>query len=280
MSEIKRIFKIVLNRDYNTSVKIGDREVRCFSSKQMKRMYPEKDYELMGEVVKSDKHKLWAYLSTSEDPGENLRVYRTESYSRILYRKAGYVAVEGNDDSYILLLKSRIPFLIIMSAIIVAAIIALAFIIASVLHGGDEPDTPEYLVPEVESNAQVFAEDPDNTEKAQSEKGGGSVSMIYSEYVQVNLASNTLYLAFANPSRSNQDCIISLYVTRGDAEYLIGKTGLIEPGYEISAISLLTDSVVLSEGTYDGYMAVDYYDTSSAEMALVASHIPVSIAVS
>ena len=121
----------------------------------------------------------------------------------------------------------------------------------------DETLPPETQAPETDDN-----------------KGGGSVSMIYTLNAQVSLKGEKIGIFFQNPQKSTHNVAVELYVISGGNEYLIGKSQLIPPGYQLSTLDYSDDNVTLVNGVYSGLYKVLFYDSTTGELANVNSHIP------
>lgn len=91
-------------RSYGGRYRIKDKTISCYTKKQLKTLYPQKNYSLIGEYSpdnKLDKQNLIGEI----DCGSNLKVSKYKSHNRILYSEKGFVGVEGREDSYVVLLK-------------------------------------------------------------------------------------------------------------------------------------------------------------------------------
>lgn len=112
----------------------------------------------------------------------------------------------------------------------------------------------------------------DNEPKMQQPKGGGAVNLRYSNKVEINLSQKKAYLYFGNPSKSNQDVVLELYI----GETLIAGSGRIAPGYEVAQMDIPSISG-LSEKIYDGVFKLGFYNPGEDEKAKVNTNIPVTI---
>ena len=103
------------------------------------------------------------------------------------------------------------------------------------------------------------------------------LTMIYTKTAKVDLSAKEIGVYFANPQKSNHGVVLELYVTAGGMDYLIGKSGLIEPDYGIRKMTLDTSEVSLSvtseDVVYTGKYVVRYYDPETGERAVVSSEI-------
>ncbi len=133
--------------------------------------------------------------------------------------------------------------------------------------------TPDHA-PAVEAHAQPIPGDTGKHENAQP--GSGSVSLTYSNQVDIRLASQTAQLLFANPGRSNQDMVMELVIQ----DQIILRTGAIAPGNQVTELELVPKMAAkLIPGGYDGVFLIHFYDPVSGEKAIVTTEIPVSVTV-
>ena len=134
--------------------------------------------------------------------------------------------------------------------------------------------TPDYAPQEEEINIEAIP--GDSGEKMESEEGGGSVSLSYSNEATRDISDKKAYVYFANPGKSNQDMVLQIVIS----EEVILQSGTIVPGYKVSELDLLKDAEkMLSPGGYDGKFVVLYYSPESGEKAIVNTEIPIHITV-
>ena len=133
---------------------------------------------------------------------------------------------------------------------------------------------PDYAPKETEEHAQIIPND--NSEKMESEEGGGSVSLTYSNQVTIDLSDSIASLLFANPNKSNQDMVLQIVIQ----DEVIVQSGTIRPGHQVTALNLLEGAAAkLSPGGYDGNFAILYYHPENGEKAIVNTEIPIHIKV-
>ena len=113
----------------------------------------------------------------------------------------------------------------------------------------------------------------DDSDKAQVEKGGGSVSMIYSLDASIVLSSGDITIYFQNPNASTHNVTVDMYIVSGGQEYLIAQSGLLEAGYKLESLTMLADGPALTEGMYTGLFRKHCYDPVSGEKAIVIPEI-------
>ena len=140
-----------------------------------------------------------------------------------------------------------------------------------------EPETtltPDYAPQETEPNAEAIPND--SGEKMESEKGGGSVSLTYSNQVEIDLGEEAALLFFANPGKSNQSIVLQIVIQ----DEVIVQSGALMPGNQVKQLDLLSGAAAkLSPGGYDGLFVILYYDQVTGEKAVVNTEIPIHITV-
>jgi len=133
---------------------------------------------------------------------------------------------------------------------------------------------PDYAPVEKEEHAETIP--GDTGEKMESEKGGGSVSLSYSDNVTIDLSDRQASLLFGNPGRSNQDMVLQIVIQ----DTVIVQSGTLSPGNQVSTLDLLPGAEKrLIPGGYEGKFVVFYYSVETGEKAMVNTEIPVSITI-
>ena len=131
--------------------------------------------------------------------------------------------------------------------------------------------TPDHA-PALEEHAQPIPGDTARGNDAQP--GSGSVSITYSNQVDICLGDRSVKLLFANPGRSNQNVVVELVIQ----DQIILRSGTITPGNQITELELEPEvAMVLMSGGYDGIFLIHFYDPVSGEKAIVTTEIPVSV---
>lgn len=274
-------YKIVPHSDYDRKVKIEKQNIFCYSKKQLEKLYPNGDFRLIGETRAHNRKDSIGELplydtSVRNNPAggaqngeKRLTVSETGGHSKILNRRAGFVHV-GNDD-YIVLLKSRIPFFIWLFYLglgLAAGIILIAYLLKTPAKPAIEPLHP---LPSEDTQAQPI--DGDNTSKASSPEGGGTVSMTYTLNAEISLKADKISMYFKNPNASNHDVMLEMYVISENEETLIASSGRIKAGYGLYNMALGIDPSLLNAGNYEGKYKIIYYNPETGERALVESDI-------
>ena len=229
-----------LLNEYNKRLKVKEQDFLAFSKGALKKYCKGKNYVVVGEVKKE---KLGETADLIVIGGEQHNVKPLGSHSALLNRKAGYVCV--GEDSYVAILKSRVPFLIMFLALLAGIIIG-GYILWSMLTGNSIPVvSPDHPLPDVDSNIVEIEGDTSTPNR----------------------------ILFKNPKKSNHDVALELYVVKNNERILISKSGRIPAGNKLQDMSLMPDKAVLSEGVYEGVFKVIYYNPQTGERALVESDI-------
>lgn len=252
--------------DYNKKLKIEDSEILCYSKKQLKKRYPDKDYSVVAEVKAKNRKEEIGQLEVGE---KLLSAVEPNTYGKLFWKRSGYVCVGENN--YIALLKSRLPFLLILLGLLIGLTIA-GILLFRILSGPSVPTIDPYN-PLPSPDPYVEPIENDDSVKASSEDGGGSVSMIYRLKANIDLSTGKTDIYFKNPNASNHNVAIQMYIVSGENETLIAQSGLIESGYSLNRLDMIENSANLKKGVYQGKFKVIYYNPDTGERALVESDI-------
>lgn len=133
---------------------------------------------------------------------------------------------------------------------------------------------PDYAPIEQEANAQTI--EGDSGDKMSAPKGGGSVSLSYSNKVSIDLSEKVAALSFSNPGKSTQDMVLQITVQ----DVVLVQSGTLSPGNRITKLDL-PDGIdkQLAPGGYEGMFKIFYYSPETGEKAMVNTQVPVSITV-
>lgn len=258
-------YHILPTNDHDKKIRYEQVDIYCYSKKQLDKRYPAKNYRIIGEAKPKNKKEELAQLvlAAKQDP---CIISEFGSHSKLLYKRAGYVHVGG--DEYVAMLKPRWPFLLLLSGLL-----ALIALLLSLLLGGNGPIViqPDHPLPEKDPYTTPMEDD--NSQKADVEKGGGSVSMIYTLEAKATLSDGVVEIYFKNPNASSHNVVTELYLVSADREILVARSGLIEPGFALNRLDLDAKAVSLSEGVYTGLYKLQCYDPETGERALVAPEI-------
>ncbi len=272
--------KIRLSQTYDTKLKLKGHELECHSPKYVKSAYPGGGCKVLGEVTGGKVKKAVGSVMLGH---QRVDVGTPGGKSGLLWRTAGYLQV--GDDEYVAVLKSRVPFLIILLGLL-AAIVAVLLLLpkqddTTDNGGGDTPGTsgggqividPDHPLPPVDSNQTPL--DGDSSEKAEVEEGGGSVSLVFKLDATLDLSTGAITISYENPNSSTHNIILDMYILSGGEEYLIARSGLLEPGYGLTSMELLEDAPALTEGVYTGLFRVHSFDPVTGEQSFVVPEMP------
>jgi len=170
----------------------------------------------------------------------------------------------------------------ILIRILVIALVAVVDIALSIRTGGEAAPAvvlePDYATIEVDNNATPM-EPTGDEQKAQVSQGGGSVTISFQDNVRYDLATGEVTLFYQNPYASTHDVVVQVILVSGENEYLLGQSGLLQPGYEVTLIPGESDLPSLSAGGYTGKLKLLFYDPDTGERAIVDTDIPTTITV-
>jgi len=270
----------IFKNDYDKRVKIGGEYVFCYSKAKLDSLYPEKDYSLIGEVrntIPKDKpdskraqKRAEKKIGNFKAGGKVLDVFPHKMHSGFLYKESGYVCV--GDGKFIAVRASRIPFFVALFSML-ALLVALVVIIIGLISNEAPPVVidPDNPLPEIDPDIEPIEQD--TSEKVTSEKGGGSVSMVYTKGVTLSLSNDKATIFYQNPNSSNHSVVLELYIVSDETEYFIGRTGLIPAGSAIYEMDTSEKDANIRAGTYTGLYRTSYYNPETGERAVVGSDI-------
>lgn len=133
---------------------------------------------------------------------------------------------------------------------------------------------PDYAPVEKEEHAETIPGDAGD--KMESEKGGGSVSLSYTDKATIDLGDKKVSLMFANPGKSNQDMVLQIVIQ----DTVIVQSGTLSPGNRVTTLNLLPGAEKrLVPGGYEGKILVFYYSEETGEKAMVNTEIPITITI-
>ena len=166
---------------------------------------------------------------------------------------------------------------------LILIILLIIIIILLLLRSCDAPQEgpvlePDFELVEQDQQAQTIPGETEPAEKPQVEQGGGSMTLIYSDQVSVNLATGKVGLFYQNPSDSSHSIVVQILITRGEEKYLVAQSGGIAPGYMVTELTMEED-LKLSAGIYEGLIRLLFFDPDTGERAVVDTNIPADITV-
>ena len=175
-----------------------------------------------------------------------------------------------------------VKLLIVVLAVLIIVIILLLLKTCSCI-GDSGTDGPTVLEPDYPSiSAEPSAEpiESDNSgEKPNVSQGGGSMMISFTDSVTYTLSTGKLSLFYQNPAASTHNVVVQVILTRGEDEYLLSQSGILEPGFQVTGLGAVDDVPQLSPGGYDGVLRLRFYDPETGERAIVDTDIPCTITV-
>ena len=266
-------YSVISAPTYDAQVKLKGETIQCCSKQQLKRTYPRGGCKVVGEISGKEKRKI-GILPVGKT---EFSISSPGAHSSLLWRETGYLQV-GRDE-YIAVLKSRVPFLLLLLGLLAAIVLLLGLLMGGEDVIGPGPDVsdgptviaPDHPLPPIDSGAEKL--EGDSSEKAEAEKGGGSVSMIYSLDASIVLSTGDITIYFQNPNASTHNVSVDMYIVSGGQEYLIAQSGLLEAGYGLSHLTMMKDGPTLSEGLYTGLFRLQCYDPVTGEKAIIVPEI-------
>ncbi len=258
-----------INRRYDKTIKFDGHEVDVFSRDMLDDLYPSHDYRIVGETIKNNKKDEIDELYIEDN---RYIVSELGGHGRILNKRAGYVQVGNPDEKiFVLILKSRAAFVLLLLGMLLAALVAGAA--ALIIYLNTPVIAADYPLPDDDPNAKGIG--GDNTQKPDTP--GGSVTMRFDDKVNVDLATGHVECLYQNPQSSNQDCVITLCIVKKregilskeeiEDEYPIARSGLVRYGKELRSMTLMPDHIALEPGVYKGRFKIDAYNRYTGERA-------------
>ncbi len=249
--------KVVVKPNYNQSIRINNRDIKCYSRKMLKEMYPKGNYVLVGETFENNKKDEidTLYLAKKE-----LRVSEYGKNNTILYARSGYIAV--GDNLYVAILQNRIPFILLFLLLFLLG--TTVSVLGYKLLSKTPTVAPEYPLPP-EDNKSEDIQDDNSVNPEVGEKNYASIKV--AREVSVNLKNRQVTLLYQNFNASNKDAVVSLCVLKDNNEYIIARSGLIKVGKEIKTMKLDDNAIKLVQGVYKGRIKVDFYNETTGEKA-------------
>lgn len=242
------------NKHYGATYKLDSGEqIKCYSKKQIKILYPNKDYQLVAEYAPGSSKNAAGSLKYKDT---KLELSSLKTHSRTAYSEKGFLGV--GKDSFIVLIKNALPTRIIASLLCVLVITAGVFLAAN-LSGQTEIATIEdesiaaagqNVPPELEEGAVDW-------EGARSrDTGGVSAGIAIPGYksITIDAGKTDIKVNFQNPKQNPCYFVISLILEDGTELY---KSKMIEPGKGLYDITIVNP---LNKGEYP---AVIKYETFS-----------------
>ena len=265
----------IVPASYDAQLQMKGRKVKCFSPQSLKKLYPDGDFTVVGEIGEKKAKKSIGMVRIDHDLYD---VVPPNSKSRLLWRTAGYLQVGKGE--YVAVLKNRLYFLLVFLLMLAIVALLLSTLLTGRFPPWREPEEPpgpividpDHPLPPPDENAKPL--EGDDSEKADVGDGGGSLTLVFTLKAEVNLATGDIAITYENPNSSTHNIMLDLYIISGGQEYLIARSGLVEPGYSLTALQLAEDAPVISEGIYAGLFRIHSFDPLTGEQASVVPEVP------
>lgn len=134
----------------------------------------------------------------------------------------------------------------------------------------------EYNMKEEEDDKEkIEMQTPEVTQSpAPEDDSKGYVEIAASPEVTIHLDDKTADVFFQNPTATNQDIALQLYVE----DSLVAETDILPPGYQVSILRNL-DTSTLETGSCTGKFVIQVYDPETGEKQIVNSELEVNVMV-
>ena len=166
------------------------------------------------------------------------------------------------------LIKILIGVLVVLVAVIVVMLIKQN-------DPGDDPVVLDPDYPTISQEPNALPIENDSTEERPTvNEGGGSVTIAFMDTITYNPATGQLSLFYQNPGASTHNVVVQVILVRGEEEYLLSQSGILEPGYQVTSLQASEDAPQLSPGGYEGKLRLLFYDLETGERSIVDSDIP------
>lgn len=244
------------NNRYGTTYKLdSNQQIKCYSKKQLKILYPNRDYKLVGEYTPGSKK---SQAGSLEYKNRKFNLSQLRTHSRAAYSEKGFLGV--GEDSFVVLIKNALPTRII-AAVLCVLIIATGVFLAVNLTGQSEIASvkdeaiaaagfDKNVQPELEEGAVDW-------EGAKPRETGGvtaGIAIPGYKSITIDAGETDIKVNLQNPEGNPCYFVISLILEDGTELY---KSKMIEPGKGLYDITINNP---LDKGEYP---AVVKYETFS-----------------
>lgn len=215
---------------------------KLISVKEIKEMYPENNYKVIGEYIRKKPLKENEGFNVELSNGSILTVKNTGEYKRSRYKVKAYISVA--DDEYIAVLERswKVP---ILTMIILIAITLAGYAMWKMGQGPDiDPSIKDYV---------SDLKRPENLDETQILVPG--LTTLVMEADTDTLSNTTLFNPKDNP------CYFRFTIV-DDSDTELYRSRLVPPGKGISNAKL---NKVIKEGTYDVTIKINTYDLNNYE---------------
>lgn len=255
------IMEVIEKRNYNISIKINHRDIKCYDKKMLKDLYHNGDYSIVGETFEDNQKKA---IDTIVLGRKKLNVSEYGKNSKILYKRKGYLLV--GDDEYLVILQNRLPFLLLLFLLL--SIGTGACIWGYNTFKNSPVIAPEYPLPPEDEKSKDIKNDKSKNNYS-NHKNHASIKV--AREVTISLKNKEASFIYQNFNASNKDAVVTICILKDNNEYVIARSGLVKSGKEIRTINLLNDSIKLTQGVYKGRIKIDFYDETTGEKAATST---------
>lgn len=241
--------------------KIHNETIEFYTKKQMKTIYPNKNYIDLGEICAISGTKIGQVESLS---GQVLPVYQEKTHNRLTEKTMGYIAVD--EHSYLSVIKkvllTRILILVLVLGLLGSGTIIL------VMNYDNWVDQSK--VPDIDENAKDWKGVLPNDNK------GTALGISIPGYKSINLIANTKeqVVSLVNPKQNTCYFVISLLLPDGT---LIYESKMIPPSKGLYEITLNQE---VAAGSYKkAIIKYDCYEMNDSLSKLNGANVEVILEV-
>lgn len=241
-------FKYLLSENYKGNFKVNDKNLKCYTKKQVHSLYAKKDYKILGEYSKKNSlnnKNCIGYVSIDND---RLPIYKYKNYNRLIYSEVSYIQCNTDDISFVVLLKNRLFIrIVILSLILIALFLSSFFIFLGKAPKNNPIDIDKNITdwfphnnieqPKPSSGVQLF--------------GFGSLT----------IPSNTKEIDMSLGNCETNSCYLKIIIQLEDGTELF-HSDLVPPGKGFNHITL---NKTLPSGTYDAIIKYETYNLETGE---------------
>ncbi len=251
----KKQYTVQERKNYYKNCTFEGMTIPCYTSKQMKSLYPKGGYEVAGEYahgVQTSGNKVLVFEENE------LPLSKYGANNRTFYQVKGYVAVEPGEDRYVVLLEKVIALRAAVSVLILAVLVVGVALLAGGLRNPNAPantSAASAVTPELESGAVdwqgIKVSEPDNAPADGIRIPGYKSITIEADKTEVSVN-------LQNPEQNNCYFVIRLVLL--DTGETLYESKMIEPGKGLYTITLTR---ALKAGTYPAKLQYEPYDKTT-----------------
>lgn len=258
------VFNIKQGNDYIETYynKKTDFEIGCYTTKEMKALYPDGGIRVVGQVA-CGKDEIGVIVSNDIEEV----VYKP--ISSVRYKTVGYIELESG--SFIAVKKDNLLSLVLLMIAGILAVIALAIGVSYITDTSDEPETttaPNIL----DFNQQQGVGELDLPDKVEDM---GSKNVTMNGIAQINFKAGQVDQNFilSNSEKNKDICFIvfTIYLDNNEngiideSDEKLYQSGLVQPGYSVSRFKI---SRTLETGEYKAIVHQQPYSYDQARTPL------------